>query len=225
MDRELPTAAHLKYFLATMYTSEKTERARKAFNDVAGSLKTDPSALEHAPTLVVLHNATDYVSDDTEQSGVDEFTSILALFMSSCQAAFANPPFLVLHDRQVFSLEMPVVSPRIATRPLRARRDTTDSSMQDHEDAGASSGDRINLGDVLSFFFDWTARAESRSSQTRQLGQDSDGDSRQWFVIKFAPSRRRMVSGACQPFDLTYVVVESDAAETDEVGVSVQLVG
>ncbi|KAM0793144.1 hypothetical protein ACM66B_000620 [Microbotryomycetes sp. NB124-2] len=223
--KELPTVAHLKYFLATMYTSDKHGQARKAYDDIGGAAKADPSWLEHEPSLVVLHNASDYILQDAEQSGVDAFASILALFTTACQSAFSRPPLLVLHDSQVFSIDMPVVSPRIA-RTARARRSTRDSYDDGDDEADSFALDKINLGDVLPLFFDWTARAEPRTSQARQQGQNAEAaDSRQWFVIKFAPSRRRLVDGACKPFDLTYIVAENEAAEIDEEGVQVQPLG
>ncbi|KAK4058116.1 hypothetical protein OIO90_000855 [Microbotryomycetes sp. JL221] len=235
----LPTLAHLKYFLTSMHTAAQLDTARPAFDEIGGANQRDPSLLEHEPTLVILHNASEYLADDAEQHGIDAYASILALFTTTCSNAFSRCPFLVLHDRQVFSLELPVVGPRVA-KSARQRRISATNTVQmidvdddDDDDKSDVVVEKMNLGDVLPYFFDWTARAESRTSSSRQNGAEaavasSGDDTRRWFVIKYAPSKRRLIHNvdpAPKPFEATFVVSDSDVAESGEEGRVIQPVG
>ncbi|KAK4703375.1 hypothetical protein P7C70_g2840, partial [Phenoliferia sp. Uapishka_3] len=60
----LSTSSHLRYFLATAYTHASLPAPYNAFTTANPKLKVDPSYLPIAPTLVVLHNPSDYLAEE-----------------------------------------------------------------------------------------------------------------------------------------------------------------
>lgn len=65
--RYLPTAAHLRYFLMTLYTSPlSTTTTSEADQGRPSTSKAtlDPSYLPKTPTLVILHDLSLYLEED-----------------------------------------------------------------------------------------------------------------------------------------------------------------
>lgn len=82
--RYLPTTAHLRYFLMTLYTYDSPITAHEAYvantsinttntnntnntNTKGKSKENDPSYLQKVPTLVILHDLSIYLAEDENQ--------------------------------------------------------------------------------------------------------------------------------------------------------------
>lgn len=65
--RNLPTSAHLTYFLTTCYTHEHVLTSAVAFKGSAPQGTIDPSFLPRSPSLVLLHNPSAYLAEDVLQ--------------------------------------------------------------------------------------------------------------------------------------------------------------
>ncbi|KAI5479331.1 hypothetical protein MNV49_003850 [Pseudohyphozyma bogoriensis] len=79
--KTLPSPPALTYFLTTAFSHSGHEKPHKAFSESGSSKNTDPSYLPIPPSLVILHNPSDYLK--TEDGGSESYTSLLALFVST----------------------------------------------------------------------------------------------------------------------------------------------
>ncbi|ORY85335.1 hypothetical protein BCR35DRAFT_351662 [Leucosporidium creatinivorum] len=222
--KHLPTSAHLTYFLTTVYTHSSPASARKAFVETGAKVSVDPSYLPFPPTLVVLHNASEYLAEDSAQrAGLEAFGSVLALFSSTfAYLTPSSPPLLVLHDRAALSLSTPVIPPHLS-RPHKRRRKGASSSDDADEPAGPPpEADKLGLEEVVAYFFDWIGHVERiPTSPTSVLGE-----AQKTFVLTLSPSKRRLPPSV-DLVQAEYSVTQLEAldAAAEEEGVQIELVG
>ncbi|GAA6043550.1 hypothetical protein JCM8097_001217 [Rhodosporidiobolus ruineniae] len=148
--RYLPTSAHLTYFLTTVYTSSSSsaQSASSAYRGTNPKSRIDPSYLPYEPTLVVPHAPSDYLEEEANQGGgVETYTSILALFLSTFSNLCSSPPLLVLHNRLASSLSHPLLPSHLSTK--RKRPGSADEREEEDD------RHRLALKRVAERFFDW----------------------------------------------------------------------
>ncbi|SCV68703.1 BQ2448_824 [Microbotryum intermedium] len=172
--KHLPTSEHLLYFLTTIYSHAEHLKANQAFVETGTRSKNDPSYLPIVPTLVVLHNPSEYLAESQAQSaGLEAYTSLLAL----------ASPLLVLVDNDALILEQPLLASHLA-QPRRKRK-------VDEEEGRLGQGDvaeerqhieRMRLLNVLPYFYDWVGIVEP-------VQQEPDPSQRALtFVMTYTPS-------------------------------------
>ncbi|BGP29030.1 hypothetical protein JCM10296v2_000766 [Rhodotorula toruloides] len=220
--RYLPTSAHLTYFLASAYVSSDpaAQDAYAAHTETGARNRLDPSCLPYAPTLVVLHDPSEYLDEPANASaGVAAYGSILAHFVSAFSRLSSPPPRLVLFD--------PLASPlstHILPAHLRSSRKGKKRS-QDADETGndaaveAEERDTVPLRRIIERFFDWVGESEELPS----LGPAYQGRETHAFLLTCRPSPRtaaRLPPKQAQSISLEYRLhrLEDDDPDGEEEG-------
>ncbi len=129
----------------------------------------DPSYLPTFPTLVILHNPSDYLAEEqAQQGGVEAYANILAQFRATfaqqaqTSSQTTKPPIVILHDRAATELSVPLLAPhhRPPKKPRLTDRD---------EEAKRPEEDRVPLAQIIRLFFDQVAVAERGMSLRLRL--------------------------------------------------------
>ncbi|GAA6059107.1 hypothetical protein JCM10212_002078 [Sporobolomyces blumeae] len=184
--KHLPTRAHLEYFLATCYDTSNPDRiaANDAYQSSTSATRSDPSYLPFESTLVILHNASDYLDDSSNDGcGIEGYASILALFRSTFSSQSTIPPLLALLESFATTKTLSILPLRLQPPSSKRRRtdhDTGDDEGEDDDDE--LEGDdtpRLPLKTVIERFFDAVCEVQHIPVSPTQLEY---GDEKRFLV-------------------------------------------
>lgn len=90
----LPTSAHLTYFLATAYvsTDSAAQDAYAAFAETGAKARLDPSCLRYAPTLVILHDPSEYLDEPANMRYIPLRRLLLSTLAKATRLAAPESP-------------------------------------------------------------------------------------------------------------------------------------
>ncbi|SCZ90786.1 BZ3500_MvSof-1268-A1-R1_Chr1-3g02249 [Microbotryum saponariae] len=153
--KHLPTSEHILYFLTTVYSHAEHLLASQVFIESGTRSKSDPSYLPIVPTLVVLHNPSEYLAESQAQNaGIEAYTSLLAL----------RPPLLVLFDNDALILEQALLAPHLAQPRRKRKAEYEERRFEQGEPTEERHIEQMRLLSVLPYFYDWVGIVEPGSS-------------------------------------------------------------
>ncbi|SGY31941.1 BQ5605_C002g01284 [Microbotryum silenes-dioicae] len=187
--KHLPTSEHLLYFLTTVYSHAEHLLASQVFIESGTRNKSDPSYLPTVPTLVVLHNPSEYLAESQAQNdGIEAYTSLLALFDSAftrlsprqvsvssslgsssshLTSTFSSdieprrsPPLLVLVDNDALILEQALLAPHLAQPRRKRKAEYEERRFEQGEPPDERHIEQMRLLSVLPYFYDWVGIVE-----------------------------------------------------------------
>lgn len=162
----------------TLYAHGSPPSAHEAFAASGSKLKSDPSYLPISPTLVILHDASIYLSETSTpyvssslvhtngidtlsfsplSGGTEAYASLLALFQSTF-SSFSPQPNLIVHDRKAHELELSILPSHLR----RSARKRPRVEPNDEEGGEVEAIQKTTLQEIASFFFDWVGTVEHR---------------------------------------------------------------
>ncbi|GAA6007068.1 hypothetical protein JCM11491_001495 [Sporobolomyces phaffii] len=148
--KNLPTSAQLTYFLASRYDPENP-LAPELYSTYASDLPSraeDPSFLPSKPTLVILHSPSTYLAETVhEDSGIEGYASMLALFVSTFAHASKSAPQVVLLDPAASTISLPIIPRHLAAQSRKRQRADPD------DDNDAAEVERLALVTAIERFF------------------------------------------------------------------------
>ncbi|GAA5942312.1 uncharacterized protein JCM15063_002967 [Sporobolomyces koalae] len=179
--KSLPHSAQLIYFLASHYGHEH-EAASELYTAYAAGAhppREDPSCLQHAPTMVILHCPSTYLEESHYQdAGIEAYALLLARFLSSFSSRLQAPPLLVLFEPRADEISLPIIPPRLRTSRKRKQptQDETDHATADLEtrqrDRQEEPVDKLSLRVAISRFFECIANVVSVPLSPEDLDYD-----------------------------------------------------
>ncbi|KDE06065.1 hypothetical protein MVLG_03617 [Microbotryum lychnidis-dioicae p1A1 Lamole] len=160
--KHLPTSEHLLYFLTTVYSHAEHLLASQVFIESGTRNKSDPSYLPTVPTLVVLHNPSEYLAESQAQNdGIEAYTSLLALFDSAfTRLSPRSPPLLVLVDNDALILEQALLAPHLAQPRRKRKAEYEERRFEQGEPPDERHIEQMRLLSVLPYFYDWVGIVE-----------------------------------------------------------------
>ncbi|BGP21824.1 AMP-binding domain-containing protein [Rhodotorula toruloides] len=220
--RYCPTSAHLTYFLATAYVSSDpaAQDAYVAYAETGAKNRLDPSCLPYPPTLVILHNPSEYLDEPANASaGVAAYGSILAHFVSAFSSLNSPPPRLVLFDPLASPLSTYILPAHLRSSRQGKKRSRDAEETSNGAIVEAEERDMVPLRKIIERFFDWVGEAEELPSR----GPAYQGRETHAFLLTCHPSPRtasRLPPKQVQSIGLEYRLhrIGDDNAEGEEEG-------
>ncbi|KAJ8296783.1 hypothetical protein OF846_000065 [Rhodotorula toruloides] len=184
--RYLPSSAHLTYFLATAYLPSNPA-AQDAYAESGAKNRPDPSCLPYAPTLVILHDPSEYLDEPANASaGAAAYGSFLAHFVSAFSGLSSPPPRLVLFDPLASPLSTHILPAHLRSSRKGKKRPHDVDETSNGAPVEAEERDMIPLRRVIERFFDWVGESEELPS----LGLAYQGRETSAFLLTCRPSPR-----------------------------------
>ncbi|GAA5831299.1 hypothetical protein JCM3766R1_003002 [Sporobolomyces carnicolor] len=155
--KNLPTSAHFKYFLASLYdvTNSKAEELYTSYCRDTPRSSEDPSYLPFKPSMVILHSPSLYLAENTlADAGIEAYAAMLALFVSSFSSAENPLPMTVLVDPVASTSSLPLIPPRLAQSRKRPRHSSETAPRPDN---GEQDVETLPLKIAVARFFDCVA--------------------------------------------------------------------